>query len=327
MASRSDELEQFKRINLTEYAASTGYELDRKATSKNSAVMKAGSGDKIIIAVNNQSRHWMYFNVGDPNDNGTIIDFVQKRRGGTLGNVRQELRPWTGVSSTAFARPPADKFLPGLEPISKDLCLVRAEYEAMEILTGYNAYLVDERKIPESVITHPRFSGKIRIDNRNHFNNIVFPHINREGICGYESKNTSFTGFSKSGEKGIWASSISKSDNTLVITESAIDALSYAALKPADHARYISIGGKMNPKQPDLLKSAMEKMPSGSIIVLALDNDSGGRSLSEKITAIFSAVDRPGLSLIDDCPSVEGLDWNNVLEALSRESRPCFNYG
>ena len=56
MVSLSEELD-FKRINLTEYAASIGYQLDRKAKSKNSIVMKDASGDKIIIAINNHSRH------------------------------------------------------------------------------------------------------------------------------------------------------------------------------------------------------------------------------------------------------------------------------
>jgi hypothetical protein len=36
----TDELESFKtNINLTEYAAASGYRLDRKASSRNSAVM------------------------------------------------------------------------------------------------------------------------------------------------------------------------------------------------------------------------------------------------------------------------------------------------
>ena len=40
MTTRPDELEAFKRsVNLTEYAASCGYELDRKASSQNSVVM------------------------------------------------------------------------------------------------------------------------------------------------------------------------------------------------------------------------------------------------------------------------------------------------
>jgi hypothetical protein len=39
------------------------------------------------------------------------------------------------------------------------------------------------------------FAGRIRIDVRG---NAVFPHIDRDGVCGYEIKNRSFTGSSYS---------------------------------------------------------------------------------------------------------------------------------
>jgi hypothetical protein len=48
----TDELESFKTdINLTEFAAASGYRLDRKASSRNSVVMTHPERDKIIIAV------------------------------------------------------------------------------------------------------------------------------------------------------------------------------------------------------------------------------------------------------------------------------------
>ena len=94
MISAGDELETFKTdINLTEYAAASGYRLDRKASSRNSVVMVHPERDKIIIAVD-RDRHWIYFTIGEDTDNGSIIDFVQKRKGGNLGDVRRALRPW-----------------------------------------------------------------------------------------------------------------------------------------------------------------------------------------------------------------------------------------
>jgi hypothetical protein len=45
------------------------------------------------------------------------------------------------------------------------------------------------------------FAGHIRIDVRG---NAVFPHIDRDGVCGYEIKNRNFTGFAPGGEKGLW---------------------------------------------------------------------------------------------------------------------------
>ena len=92
MLNRSEELEAFKtRINLTLYAASRGYAIDRKASSRNSAILQHPNGDKVIVALDHDG-HWIYFSVRDDKDNGSIIDFIQRRGGGSLGDVRKELR-------------------------------------------------------------------------------------------------------------------------------------------------------------------------------------------------------------------------------------------
>src|SRR5690606_18362562 len=68
--SRTDELEEFKsQINFCEYAASRGFALDRRLSSRSSAVMRHPSGDKIIVA-RQSNRHWIYFNVHDSRDRG-----------------------------------------------------------------------------------------------------------------------------------------------------------------------------------------------------------------------------------------------------------------
>jgi hypothetical protein len=95
-AGYRDELERFKTaINLTEYAASQGYQLDKRASSRNSVVMRDPVGDKVVIA-RDEDQHWIYFSVRDDTDNGSIIDFIQHRRRSSLAEVRRELRPWIG---------------------------------------------------------------------------------------------------------------------------------------------------------------------------------------------------------------------------------------
>jgi len=91
------ELEQFKQhISLAAYAESLGYQLDQRESSKNSWVMRS-LDDKVVIATN-QNGHGIYFSVYDEQDNGTIIDFVQKRVSQNLGQVRKELRKWLSIS-------------------------------------------------------------------------------------------------------------------------------------------------------------------------------------------------------------------------------------
>ena len=97
--NRVDELERFKsRINLTEYMAAQGYQLDKTESSRHSVVMRSLGDDKLIVA-KGQDGHWVYFSVRDEADNGSIIDFVQRRQGLNLGQVRRELRLWIGETA------------------------------------------------------------------------------------------------------------------------------------------------------------------------------------------------------------------------------------
>jgi hypothetical protein len=314
MQRRAEELEDFKsQINLSEYAAACGYRLDRKASSRNSAVMVRAPGDKIIIA-RSIDRHWIYFSVGEERDSGSIIDFVQNRQGGTLGDVRKELRPW--LEGRPSDSQPSLDFLPALVPASRDLIAVRVRYEAMQPIHGSHPYLENERCIPAEVLRHPRFAGRIRIDS---FENAIFPHWNQDGLCGYEIKNHNFTGFAPGGEKGLWGSRIGPDDSKLVIAETAIDALSYFALKDPPGARFVSTAGALNSIQPELILAAINKLQPRREVILALDNDNGGVQLAAKISSSFSEIN-PGEWLVrTDMPSTPGQDWNDVLQACGRK--------
>jgi hypothetical protein len=313
-----DELEDFKSaINLTEYAAAKGYVLDKRASSRNSALMKNASGDKIVIA-RGADRHWIYFSVRDDTDNGTIIDFVQNRKGVKLGGVRQELRPWVG-SARAIARPQPDLFAPTLKPITKDRARVLLELARCKPLLTH-PYLEEGRGLPAALLRSSRFAGKIKTDHRR---NAIFPHADADGPCGYEIKNFRFTGFSPGGDKGLWFSAAKKDDQALVIAESGIDALSYGALFPDEHARYASIGGAMNPGQPALIAAAIQKMGQGARIVAAMDNDAPGRDLAERIEAIARETGRADLSLARHLPEAEGADWNDVVRASRAAEAPA----
>ena len=264
-----DELERFKTaINLTEYAASEGYQLDRRASSRNSVVMRHPGGDKIVIA-RGEDDHWIYFSVRDDSDNGSIIDFIQHRRRCSIGEVRQELRPWVGGS---FVRPVPELYVPEVVPVSRDRAGVIRALAGMRPLITHR-YLEEERGIPRSLLEHPRFAGRVLVDARS---NVVFPHADRDGPCGYEVKNRGFTGFAPGGEKGLWISRVQRTDTALVLAESGIDALSYAALHPDDNARYASFGGTMNPSQPALIRAAIERLAPGATVRIATDNDEDG---------------------------------------------------
>lgn len=305
------ELEAFKSIDLRAYAASQGYVLDRKESCASSAVMRHSNGDKIIIK-RDVDGHYVYFSVRDDSDHGSILDFAKRRLGLSLGAVRKELRPWIGMPSSAL--PP----YPTLPKAAKDRLRVEREYMRMQD-APHHPYLVNERGIAGEVLISGRFAGTVRIDARG---NAVFPHFDADGLSGYELKNRGFTGFASGGSKGLWFSNTKDDDTRLVFCESAIDALSHAALFPDDHARYASIGGKPNPRQPELIRAAAASMPAGSEIVAAMDADKAGRELAEVVRNAAALTGRVDLRFRIHEP--EGFkDWNDVLRAKPKPFPPC----
>jgi len=300
------ELDSFKtNIDLRAYAASQGYQLDRKASWRGTSVLRhPASNDKIIVK-RGMDGHYVYFSVRDDRDNGSIIDFVQFRQGLSLGAVRKELRPWIGQPPV-----PVPSF-PVLHKTEKDRMKVEAAYEKMRDATDGHPYLERRRALPASLIADERFAGRIRIDGKG---NAVFPHFDAEGLSGYELKNVEFTSFASGGNKALWLSQEFPDDQRLVITESAIDALSHAVLFPDRHARYASIGGKPNPQQPELIRAAAARMPQGAEIVAAMDADADGRKLAEIVRKAVEMTGRSDLRFRTQEP--EGFkDWNDQLRA------------
>lgn len=295
------ELERFKTgVNLSEFAAARGYALDRRESSRNSAVMRHPDGDKIVIA-RHEGGAWVYFSVRDGGDNGTVIDFLQHRDGGSLGDVRKTLRAWSGSPRPSV---PEIAFVRDLFPLSRDRAAVMAAWERARATLAL-PYLTS-RGLGPDVLGLPIFAGGVRVDERN---NALFPHYDREGLCGFEIKNRDFTGFAAGGIKGLWYSQAKTTDARLVLTESAIDAMSFHVLQGDTWTRYMSTGGSLNPQQPALIRGAMEKLPPGGVVLLAFDADEGGEKLAEEVQA-FAPSGRDVRRALPE----GGKDWNQVLK-------------
>ena len=303
------ELERFKReIDLRAFASAHGYTLDAKESWRGSAVMRHTNGDKLIIRLGGDG-HFEYYSVRRDDDNGTIIDFLQKRKRMSLGALRQELRPWIGEPPV-----PVPTFT-SLQKTSRDRAKVAVEFARKQEVTSH-PYLESERAIPARVLASARFAGRVRTDERG---NAIFAHEDAEGLCGFEIKNSSFTGFSKGGSKGLWTSNAFETDRRIVFCESAIDALSHAVLFPDEHARYASIGGKLSPTQAEFMRMAIARLPSGAEAVAAMDADEDGAKLAEAVRRATDLSGRDDLRFLLQEP-FGFKDFNDQLRAHSQRS-------
>jgi hypothetical protein len=281
--------------------------MDRRESWRGSTVLRRGA-DKIVVKRNGNG-HYVFFSVRDDDDHGTLIDFLQRRQNLSLGAVRQILRPWIG-------RRTASPQFPILEPASPNRMHVEGTYRRMANAQRF-PYLERERGVPADVLLAPRFAGRMRIDSGG---NTVFPHFDAAGLCAYEIKNYGFSGFAAGGQKGLWFSHVQPDDRRLVLAESAIDALSYAALfaDVEDQTRYASLGGQPSSRQAALVQATIAKLPAGAEIVAAFDADDAGRKLVEMIRETVAGValrtGRSDLIFETRLPADEGEDWNQVLQ-------------
>jgi hypothetical protein len=302
--NREEELERFKReINLVEYAQSQGYQIDNQKSSQNCIVLTENAGDKLLIGIDAKDSHYFYYSVRDDRDTGSIIDFIQKRKNWNLGEIRRELRPWLNINyepintSTNKTKKPI--------PISKNRAKIVSEFENFKP-TNRHPYL-NARGISQQTSASPRFEGTIYSDERG---NAIFPHRDREGVCGYEIRNRGFKGFSRGGSKGLWVSNSESNDLKLVVCESPLDCLSYHQLFPTQaKTRYFATGGTISEKQKDLLSKGFEKIhEKGGQIILAMDADEAGNKLALELTQIAPRT----AQILRHVPNYQK-DWNEAL--------------
>ncbi|MEO8494793.1 MAG: toprim domain-containing protein [Planctomycetota bacterium] len=316
---RNAELEAFKRLNLSLVASAYGYEIDRKKSTRHSVLMASGA-DKIIVAQNGQ--HFVYCSVHDAASSGTAIDFAQNviERGCSLGRVRQILRPFlnqgyiTDITTTYRGR-----FAAEIKPSETDLLGVASRYSQFDPIEQPHGYLCDVRGIPFELLKSRRLHGRIRHCPKR--GSVIFPHWGSPDsgdrgercLVGYEIKGPNVNMYSKGGRKGLWMSAGFDSDRVLAISESGLDAISYLIARGSDDIRVASLSGRMNPLQPTLLRSAIERMGQGTQIVAAFDNDAAGDELTQELMEIVATSGRDDLQFADDRPAARGEDWNSVV--------------
>ena len=312
MENRRDELDRFKsEINLGEYACAVhGFVFDQRQSSRRSAVVRHSNGDKLVIT-RRPNRHFVYFNAkGDASDSGSILDFIQARRNVSLGKIRQELRAWSVVdaNSSAISTPIV------LEPSLHDASRVLRSWVKTAAVSAGNRYLLDARRIPSSTIVDPVFDGQIRTDARN---NVLFAHRTLDGdLCGFEIKNSSFTGFSPGGNKSLFRSKSAADATTAILCETGIDLLSVAAIFGTQQKQFFSTAGQVSASQVTCVVQSLQAISNLKAVWLAFDNDAAGIKLAHQFKNELSK-ELPSVDVLLKLPEQDGFDWNDQLRQSS----------
>ncbi len=298
------EFPRFKQeINLTQYAASLGYEIDRRKSTRQSIAMRKGNEDKIIIS--RQNGNWVYFSVYDDNDNGTIIDFAKNRTNKSLFEIGRELQVWIGGNINL---PEPTRYVSDVQEKQPDPRRIRRLFNYCS--PAYDHEYLNSRGITAETLTSPRFSRRVFQDR---FRNAVFPHFKGKQICGLELKGKNADFFVRGSEKTLWRSNTRRNDDTLIISETPIDALSYQILHSLDNAFYAATSGGFSPQLAGCLSKLFDNITRIKKVILITDNDGGGDTLTTKLTEIINQSKFSGT--IDRCsPDTRGLDWNDVLK-------------
>lgn len=283
------ELNHFKQnVNIAEYAQLLGYTINKKKSTKISPVLQK-DGETIVVGQDRRDNHYIYFNVGDNADSGTIIDFVQRRTGETLGKVRKRLRQWLGMPNPQVERVQ-------VQPAALDeIELSMAKDKAQKLWnslsqTGVSLFRGELRGIPIDTVKTAKDSVR-RDDQGNWY--FALRDANGE-ICGVEKRDKDGRNarIAEAGQKkGIFAFGGQDPElcEKIIVTESTIDALSakYISEKSTHQTHtFVSIGGNAGIVAQKAIKELCDKLPKAEII-FATDNDQAGDRHAQSLMQII----------------------------------------
>jgi hypothetical protein len=307
------ELERFKtEINLIDYLQDLGYELDKSKSSRKSAVLK--SGGEVLVVSRNSNGHYVYFNAQDNKDGGTIIDFIQRRTGKNLGQVRKDLRAYLSGYSPSEHLTPTNQF-DVREMYQKAEYFTRA-WENLDELDDIWELFDNIRGINRKTIKNNEFIKKDKDGN------LYFAVQTENGITGlYQTDNRMQQKFFAKGSiKGIWANKkLSKDIKRIIVTETPTDSLSIQELNRIGAVEYdenetlhIATLGRMGEDAKKTLEKVFRMLPNAKIVI-ATDNDIAGEEIASEVLKIANREN------VNRITFGESKDANEYLQKIRRE--------
>jgi hypothetical protein len=294
------ELEGMIRLDLRDFLEmQEGFALDLAESTQESFKMRRGG--EVLVLRQREDEVWQYFNPHDVADNGTIVQFLQRRRGAgfTLGHVKHHLRGRVGRLGGIAPHVPRP-----VVHAPRDLSHVAERWGQARAVWGLPHYL-EARGIVAATVA--AYAAALRMDRKG---NVLFGHTNQDGqIVGYEIKGPDFEGFAKGGVRLLCRMGPVEGAEPvkIALTESGIDALSLAQLVGHRNALFCSTGGALSEHTLNQVERLAGKYPAAEIL-LAFDNDEGGQVFAEQVEKALAG--RDGVRRL--VPK-GGKDWNDVI--------------
>jgi hypothetical protein len=316
-------------INLVDLVLTLGYQHHR---AKSGSAIEKGKfhtfdykgkpGLDQVIIYKAPSGDYLYFNRADDRDKGSVIDFLKHR----IENPRIDgitaapgKNIWASVIENAkryLNLPAAERSISPqlqerMEPVLRDEKYVPEFLQKTLPLTD-TAYL-NNRGITDDTVNSVYFTG--RILNHVHegigkggqpykFVNTAFPQLYKDGIVGLEIKANGFRGQAADSlnSAALWLSNTTTKTTTLVVAESAIDALSHYQLKQPTNSLYASTSGQLTDNKVTEIKRLIENQALKTV-KLAFDNNLEGHLFDTKLLAGLARPATP-MSIARTTPSL-----------------------
>jgi hypothetical protein len=298
-----------KDINLVDLVLTLGYQHNRAKSGSDiekgkfhTFDYKGKPGLDQVIIYKNPAGDYLYFNRADDRDNGSVIDFLKHRIenpriDGVVATPGKNI--WASVIENAkrFLNLPAaerstsHQLQQRIEPVQRGDAYVPDFLRKTTPLTD-TAYLMHRGLSPETLAS-PLFAGRIlnhvhtgeTKDGRPYkFVNTAFPQLYQDSIVGLEIKANGFKGQAADSlnSAALWLSNTNSKTTTLVVAESAIDALSHYQLKQPTNALYASTSGQLTDNKVTELKHLVENN-NLKTVKLALDNNLEGHLFDTRL--------------------------------------------
>jgi hypothetical protein len=249
----------------------------------------------MIIIVTHEGRGWFAPLVDGAR--GDVIALAKYIWSCNVGQACQRLRPLAGLAPSFVPRP-SKASLP-----LRDVARLWQSRRPPRSGSPTWRYLTEMRALPASLVDHAVQLGLIREGVRG---TAWFMHRRDDVISGWEMRGPRYKGFVSGGGKGLFAFAVCLEYKRLAVCESAIDALSLAAIEGCDRATaYLSTGGGWGDAGRDEL---VRLLTPHTALVAAMDNGIGGDLLAGRL-AKLAAVAAASFDRLR--PATK--DWNQQL--------------